>query len=144
MIRIDADLLASVGLESLPVWEKNLLLNHIYETLQQRVGISLADRMSNEQLDEFEEFFERQDDDGAFSWLKENFSDYEKIVEREFDVLRDELIDGAGAILGYSRRGRIGRRSSSDPREEAGEAMPPDAGGVMSASDGPPRRLPRG
>ena len=51
MLRIDNNLLQEVGLASLPDSEKNSLLRHIYETLEMRVGIRLADQMSNEQLD---------------------------------------------------------------------------------------------
>jgi len=49
----------------LPEAERNSLLKHIYETLEMRVGMRLADQMSNEQLDEFEKDFEAKDDAGC-------------------------------------------------------------------------------
>ena len=52
MLRIDNSLLQEVGLGTLPDIEKNSLLKHIYETLEMRVGIRLADQMSNEQLED--------------------------------------------------------------------------------------------
>jgi len=87
MLKIDNSLLQEVGLGGLPDGEKNSLLKHIYETLEMRVGIRLADQMSNEQLDEFERYFEAKDDAGAFKWLETNFPNYKEIVQEEFDKL---------------------------------------------------------
>ncbi len=56
MIRIDDSLLEELGLLSLPKQERDQLLRQIYETLEMRVGMRLAERMSDSQLDEFERF----------------------------------------------------------------------------------------
>ncbi len=56
MIRIDDSLLEELGLLSLPKEERDTLLRQIYETLEMRVGMRLAERMSDAQLDEFERF----------------------------------------------------------------------------------------
>ena len=103
MIRIDNEFLQNVGLARLPDWEKNLLLEHLYDTLEMRVGVRLSDDMSNEQLDEFEHYFQDKDDAGAFKWLETNFPNYKDIVQAEFDVLKDELLTYAPEILEYSR-----------------------------------------
>lgn len=58
MFKLDNNLLEELGLGSLPASEKNKMLAHIYETLEMRVGMKLAESMSNEQLDEFERFIE--------------------------------------------------------------------------------------
>jgi hypothetical protein len=102
MLKIDGTLLDELGLGSLPSEEKNMLLKHIYETLEMRVGVRLADQMTNEQLDEFERYFEAEDDAGAFRWLERNFPDYKKIVRSEFDALKAEIADSAEAILAAS------------------------------------------
>ena len=73
MIQINDALLNEIGLSTLLQEERRGLLNHIYETLELRVGMRLADQMSNEQLDEFEKYFEARDDKGAFTWLETNF-----------------------------------------------------------------------
>jgi len=70
MIKIDQSLLQEIGLGALPEADKHPLLNHIYETLEMRVGMRLADQMSNQQLDEFEQYFDAKDDAGAFRWLE--------------------------------------------------------------------------
>jgi hypothetical protein len=99
MLKIDNSLLQEVGLGTLPDTEKNSFLRHVYETLEMRVGIRLADQMSNEQLDEFERYFEAKDDAGAFKWLETNFPNYKEIVQQEFDKLKAEVAQSAPQIL---------------------------------------------
>lgn len=103
-IKIDNDLLQQLGLAGLPDAEKNSLLRHIYETLEMRVGMRLADQMSNEQLDEFEKYFDAKDDAGAFKWLESNFPNYKQIVQEEFDKLKLEIGQSAQQILAASQQ----------------------------------------
>ncbi len=103
MLKIDNTLLQEVGLAALPEAEKNSFLKHIYETLEMRVGIRLADQMSNQQLDEFEQYFEAKDDAGAFKWLETNFPNYKDIVQEEFDKLKAEVAQTAPQILTASQ-----------------------------------------
>jgi hypothetical protein len=103
MLKIDNSLLQDVGLGALPDAEKNSFLKHIYETLEMRVGIRLADQMSNQQLDEFEQYFEAKDDAGAFKWLETNFPNYKDIVQEEFDKLKSEVAGSAPQILAASQ-----------------------------------------
>jgi Protein of unknown function (DUF5663) len=58
MFKLDDNLLQELGLGSLPPGEKNQMLGHIYNTLEMRVGVKLAEQMSNEQLDDFERFID--------------------------------------------------------------------------------------
>ncbi|HSX47602.1 MAG TPA: DUF5663 domain-containing protein [Patescibacteria group bacterium] len=99
MLRIDNNLLIELGLGSLPDSEKNSLLKHVYDTLEMRVGMRLADQMSNDQLDEFERYYESKDDAGAFKWLETNFPNYKDIVQEEFDKLKGEVAQSAPQIL---------------------------------------------
>ncbi len=103
MLKIDNSLLEEVGLGGLPDSEKNSFLKHIYETLEMRVGVRLADQMTNQQLDEFEQYFEAKDDAGAFQWLETNFPNYKDIVQQEFDKLKAEITQTAPQILAASQ-----------------------------------------
>jgi hypothetical protein len=103
MLKIDNTLLEEVGLGGLPDSEKNSFLKHIYETLEMRVGVRLADQMTNQQLDEFEQYFEAKDDAGAFQWLETNFPNYKDIVQQEFDKLKAEVTQTAPQILAASQ-----------------------------------------
>jgi hypothetical protein len=98
-LKIDDNLLQEIGLGSLPDPDKARMRQHIYETLEMRVGMRLADQMSNEQLDEFEQFVNNQDDAGAFKWLETNFPNYKDVVNEEFEKLKQEVQQLAPQIL---------------------------------------------
>lgn len=104
MLKIDDNLLQELGLGTLPAEEKRSLLTHIYETLEMRVGMRLADQMTNEQLDEFETYFEAKDDAGAFKWLETNFPNYKEIVNEEFEKLKAEVGQSAPQILAAAQQ----------------------------------------
>jgi hypothetical protein len=119
MLKIDNSLLEEIGLGGLPEAEKNSFLKHVYETLEMRVGIRLADQMSNEQLDEFEQYFEAKDDAGAFKWLETNFPNYKDIVQQEFDKLKAEVAQSAPQILAASQAQAAQGQSAPAPIQAA-------------------------
>jgi hypothetical protein len=104
-LRIDDNLLVELGLGAMAAEEKSGFLKHIYETLEMRVGMRLADQMTNEQLDEFETFYNAKDDAGAFRWLETNFPNYKDIVADEFQKLKGEIAAQAPQILAASQPG---------------------------------------
>ncbi len=103
MFKLDNNLLIELGLGSLPADEKNKMLNHIYETLEMRVGMKLAQKMTNEQLDTFEGFIDKSDDTGALKWLESNFPDYKNVVAMELDNLKAEIKSSAPQIIAASQ-----------------------------------------
>lgn len=120
MIKIDRALLQEIGLAALPAPEQDELLKHIYETLEMRVGMRLADQMTNQQLDEFERYFEAKDDAGAFKWLETNFPNYKDIVQEEFDKLKVEVAASAPQILSASQAAQ-----AANPQPVQPQPMPP-------------------
>ena len=99
MFQLDDNLLRELGLGDLPATEKNKMLAHIYETLELRVGMRLAEQMTDAQLDEFESFIDKNDEPGALRWLETNFPDYKKVVAEELEKLKSEVKSQAPAIL---------------------------------------------
>src|SRR3990172_5397373 len=99
MFQLDDNLLKELGLAALPAAEKNKMLAHIYETLELRVGMRLAEQMSDAQLDEFEGFIDRNDEAGALNWLETNFPDYKKVVADELEKLKGEIKAQAPQIV---------------------------------------------
>ena len=99
MFQLDDNLLRELGLGDLPAAEKNKMLAHIYETLELRVGMKLAEQMSDAQLDEFEGFIDRNDEAGALKWLETNFPNYKQVVADELDKLKGEIKQQAPAIM---------------------------------------------
>lgn len=112
MFKLDNALLEELGLGVLPPQEKNMMLRHIYETLELRVGMKLAERMSNEQLDEFEQLMPKQQDDSeaksqkeknALTWLETNFPNYKQVVADELEKLKGEIKQAAPQIVTASQ-----------------------------------------
>src|SRR5688572_30686990 len=99
MIKLDDDLLVELGLATLPPDDKKRMLTHIYETLEMRVGMELAKQMSDAQLNEFEQFINRNDEAGALKWLETNFPNYKEVVAAEFEKLKNEVRQVAPQIV---------------------------------------------
>ena len=99
MLKIDDNLLKDLGLASLPPEEKNQMLSQIYETLEMRVGMTLARQMSDAQLKEFEAFVDANDEAGALKWLETNFPAYKEVVHSELEKLKAEIKQNADHIL---------------------------------------------
>jgi hypothetical protein len=122
MIKLDDDLLQELGLAALPAEEKKKLLAHIYETLEMRVGMKLAERMSDAQLTEFEQFIDRNDEAGALHWLESNFPNYKDVVASEFETLKKEIGQVAPQILSAGQQ-QAGAVPADDQQQ-----MPPQVG----------------
>ena len=101
MIKLDAAFLADVHLDKLPPAEANLMLRHIYDTLEIRVGIRLAGAMSDEQLLEFEAAVD-DGEEAALAWLEKEFPSYRDVVVGELEQLRVEIRQIAPIILAKS------------------------------------------
>lgn len=102
MFKLDDNLLRDLGLGSLQPAEKNKMLAHIYETLELRVGMKLAEQMTNEQLDEFEAFIDKNDESGALKWLETNFPNYKQVVAEQLEALKAEIRQVAPQIVATS------------------------------------------
>lgn len=102
MFKLNDELLEELGLGSLPTMEKDKMLKHIYDTLELRVGMKLAEGMSDTQLDEFEGFIDKNDESGALKWLESNFPNYKDVVAQELEKLKAEVKSAAPQILAAS------------------------------------------
>ena len=104
MFKLDNALLEELGLGALPAEEKNRMLGHIYETLEMRVGMKLAEQMTNEQLDEFESYIDKNDEAGALKWLESNFPNYKQVVADELEKLKAEIKVSSAQIVAASQQ----------------------------------------
>lgn len=102
MFKLDDDFLAQLGLAGLPADDKKKMLAHIYETLELRVGMRLAQNMSDAQLDEFEKLMDANDEAGALKWLETNVPNYKEVVAEELEKLKSEIKAMAPQILASS------------------------------------------
>lgn len=102
MFQIDDKFLETLGLGTLPQDEKDKMKAHIYETLEMRVGMTLASNMTEAQLDEFEDLMNKNDEDGALKWLEGNFPNYREVVAAELEKLKSEIAATAPEIVAAS------------------------------------------
>jgi hypothetical protein len=102
MLKLDNTLLEELGLGSLPEDQKKAMLQHIYETLELRVGTNLANQMTDQQLEEFEKFIDEGGDANqaqALQWLETNLPNYKQVVNQVFEELKVEVKQMAGQIM---------------------------------------------
>lgn len=129
MFKLDNALLEELGLGALPPEEKNKMLAQIYETLEMRVGMKLAEQMTNEQLDEFEGFIDRNDEAGALTWLETNFPNYKQVVAEELEKLKAEIKQTAPQILAALQQQPIQppqpHPQQQPPADQSGQPQPP-------------------
>lgn len=104
MFQIDDKFLEGLGLAALPQEEKEKMKAHIYETLEMRVGMTLASNMSEAQLDEFEGLMNNNDEAGALKWLETNFPNYRQVVADELEKLKAEISASAPQIIAASQQ----------------------------------------
>ena len=113
MFKLDNNLLEELGLGTLPPQEKNMMLRHIYETLELRVGTRLAQQMTNQQLDEFEQLMplpsdtpeaKAEKEKSALTWLETNFPNYKNVVAEELGKLKAEIKQAAPQIVAASQQ----------------------------------------
>lgn len=102
MLKLDNNLLQEIGLGALPEDQKRAMLQHIYDTLELRVGTQLANQMTDAQLEEFERFVDQGGDQNqaeALKWLESNLPNYKQVVQEVFESLKAEVRQMAPQIM---------------------------------------------
>lgn len=127
MFKLDNAFLTDLGLGSLPVAEKNKLLQAIYERLEMNVGMRLAENMTDQQLDEFEGFIDKNDEAGALRWLETNFPNYKQVVAEELDKLKQEVAQSAPQILQASQVDPLAQQAANQAQAPQAPVQPQPA-----------------
>ena len=141
MFKLDNNFLIELGLGALPADEKNKMLAHIYETLEMRVGMKLAEQMTDAQLDEFEAYINRNDEAGALSWLESNFPNYKQVVADELEKLKNEIKAVAPQIVAESMNNA--NLASAAPQPQQMNAPQAPAAGQYAAPAPQPQAMPQ-
>lgn len=103
MFKLDDKFLEELGLGGLPAEQKKAFLQHVYNELESRVGMKLTDGMSDEKLDEFACFVDR-DEAKMKAWFVANLPDYtnqpdfEKMQNAAPNASEAELLSEYGAM----------------------------------------------
>lgn len=135
MLKLDNNLLDELGLGSLPEDQKRSMLQHIYETLELRVGTNLANQMTDQQLEEFEKFIDDGGDANqsqALQWLETNLPNYKQVVNDVFEQLKGEIKQMAPQLVASNAQQQAvqggGAQPGQDPLDQAAPQQPaPDA-----------------
>lgn len=103
MFKLDDNFLKDIGLADLPEEQKLPMLKDIYDTLELRVGMRLAEQMTEAQMDEFEALVDGQDagGDAAKQWLEANFPGYKQVVADELAKLKAEILETSSQIMSH-------------------------------------------
>jgi hypothetical protein len=118
MLKLDNTLLDELGLGGLPEDQKRAMLQHIYETLELRVGTNLV---TDQQLEEFEKFIDDGGDANqaqALQWLETNLPNYKQVVNEVFEALKVEVRAMAPQLMAAS----AGQPAATSPVNTAGPA----------------------
>jgi hypothetical protein len=75
LFQLDDDFLVSVGLASMPPIFRKPFLQHVYDTLEVRVGTNLGEGMTDSQLEEFEAIID-QNEGVVDEWIASNVPNY--------------------------------------------------------------------
>ena len=75
MFQLDDQFLTDIGLAQLPEEQRKPFLQHVYDQLEYRVGISLSEGMSDAQLEEFEAIIDKKAE-VVDAWVLQNAPQY--------------------------------------------------------------------
>jgi hypothetical protein len=94
---ITKESLLSLGID-LDGQDVDSLLDHLNDTLQERVGTELTESLNDEQLKTLVELQDKATDEEVGNWLEANVPEFEQIVKDEIDILLGELAENSDGI----------------------------------------------
>jgi hypothetical protein len=94
---ITKEMLATAGITVTPD-EEEALLDHLNETLEERVGLEITDSLVDQQLEALATLQEQDDPAAIQQWLAENVPELQDIIKDEIDILLGEVAENADGI----------------------------------------------
>lgn len=104
------------GLANLTPEAKDAAIHDIYLTLQRRIGMRLANEMTEEQLKIFETLKGEEDQAKFDSWLTTTFPNLDTIAEEELQGIKDETHKTSSSIMDAYRAKKAAEGQSSTPQ----------------------------
>jgi hypothetical protein len=78
--------------------DKDALLTHLNETLQERVGAEITESLDDAQLQTLLDLQDKATDEDLGTWLEQNVPDLKQIVQDEIDIILGELAENSDGI----------------------------------------------
>lgn len=94
---ITKEMLATAGITVAPN-EEDALLEHLNETLEERVGLEITNSLDDQQLDALAALQEQDDPTAIQQWLTDNVPELQDIIKDETDILLGEIAENADGI----------------------------------------------
>jgi hypothetical protein len=94
----DEDIIKEFGLENFSKEEQANLIKQVGETLKIRVGMKLADVMSDDQLEQFQTVMDSGNEEEANKWLAANVPNYVQLVADEMKAIKSEIKQTLDAV----------------------------------------------
>lgn len=88
---VDDQFLTAMGLDGLEGEEKQAALNDILTTLNLQIGMRVADILTDEQAQRFEQLSDDSTPEQIAAWLRQNIPNYDQIAEEEAQKLRGDV-----------------------------------------------------
>jgi len=83
---------------SLEGHDETSLLEHLNDTLKERIGTEIAALLDDTRLNELLDLQETAGDEQVGDWLTQNVPELPQIVQDEIDILMGELADSTDSI----------------------------------------------
>jgi hypothetical protein len=78
--------------------ENEVLIEHLNETLEERVGAEIIDELNDKQLAKYLQLQQGGSNEDIASWLEQNVPDLKGLVQDEIDILLGELAENVDFI----------------------------------------------
>ena len=100
MYNLDEEYLRSLGIADMPEEMKKPLVEGIEKQIQDRVSLRMAERLSDEQLEELAGLAESGEESVQMKWLEENVPGYDEVIREVLIEVRDEIQAQRKEVLG--------------------------------------------
>lgn len=94
---ITKELLEEFGID-LSGKDVDSLVQHLNETLDERVGTEITESLDDDQLKELLDLQEKGSDEEVGTWLQANVPELQQIAQDEVDILLGELAENTDGI----------------------------------------------
>ena len=84
------DLIKEFGIDKMPEDERNVVIGRLLEAIHIRVGLRIAEVLSDEDAKRFEDL-SKKDEREALEELEKMYPDFRKVYQEEVDRLRQEM-----------------------------------------------------
>ena len=88
---ITKDDLDGIGIE-ISIDHEKTFVEHVNNMLKERVGLAIAANFSDEQLAKMRELVQADDKVALQTWINEQVSDLDEIIEDEVDILLGDIV----------------------------------------------------